>query len=433
MMEYFAVFISFLLTFLCYIYFYKMLNDSEIKIRKISKVNIIIIVIFAIISAFLSIKGFVITYLLFSITSSVFLIYRVHNEKLKKVIYYYSIIYVVTVLADALMPLFLNNNLIFNFSKYYQNFFIRSLLIVPVFTLVFLFCKIKVVKKFLKNFYIKLFCEFRLKKFHVLVAFIIICLILILFLLNAFSSSSHIEHLIIISSILLMMIITVILLILVYKHFQIEECNNKIISENQFILGFMKYEKTFKHNLVNNLIGLKVNADKKTKILIDELIHDYKHDYKNIANINDLPNGIQNIFYEKMYQRSAQSVNTIVNNTVESDIYELLSPKNYNLFCTSVGILVDNSFEAIEDCENKIIYIDISENKKELIFIIKNSFNNLIDLEKIGTVNYTTKLTGQGIGLNFLNQKKNIRTRSEIINNLFVVEMSINKIANKKK
>ena len=220
----------------------------------------------------------------------------------------------------------------------------------------------------------------------------------------------------------------VISLILLYKEYQTKVLNKNIVDENKYMKDIARQEKEFKHNLINNLLGIKTVASKKVNQLIDELISEYKTDYKNILNINDLPDGILSIIYRKAYEENIDNLNLAVDNKIKKDLIDMLSPKNYNKFCTSIGILFDNALDAVKSCKEKIIEINFLEDEEYIYYIQKNSFNNVIDLERTGTIEYTTKKSGHGIGLNYVKNLKTIETKNEVINNMFITKIKVKKI-----
>lgn len=217
-------------------------------------------------------------------------------------------------------------------------------------------------------------------------------------------------------------------LILLYKEYQTKVLNKNIVDENKYIKDIAKQDEEFKHNLINNLLSIKTVASKKVNQLIDGLISEYKTDYKNILNINDLPDGILSIIYRKAYEENIDNLNLAVDNKIKKDLIDMLSPKNYNKFCTSIGILFDNALDAVKSCKEKVIEISFLEDDECIYYIQKNSFTNVIDLEQTGTKEYTTKKSGHGIGLNYVKNLKDIETKNEVINNMFITKLKIKKI-----
>ena len=78
--------------------------------------------------------------------------------------------------------------------------------------------------------------------------------------------------------------------------------------------------------------------------------------------------------------------------------------------------------------KKKLLKLIFLEDEEYIYYIQKNSFNNVIDLERTGTKEYTTKKSGHGIGLNYVKKLKNIETKNEVINNMFITKLKVKKI-----
>lgn len=134
------------------------------------------------------------------------------------------------------------------------------------------------------------------------------------------------------------------------------------------------------------------------------------------------------ILNKNIIEENIDNLNLAVDNKIKKDLIDMLSPKNYNHFCTSVGILFDNALDAVKSCKEKFIEINFLENDEYVYYIQKNSFNNVVDLEQTGTKEYTTKKNGHGIGLNYVKNLKNIETKNTVINNMFITKVKVKKI-----
>ena len=113
----------------------------------------------------------------------------------------------------------------------------------------------------------------------------------------------------------------------------------------------------------------------------------------------------------KVYINSQKKINT--------------SDKDYLDLCNIVGILLDNAIEASEQTKNKIIEINITETKNEILIKISNNFVNKVDINKIGKKNYSTKELKSGIGLNYIKKVNNskIKVKFFIINDIFITNI----------
>lgn len=344
-----------------------------------------------------------------------------------KSLYYSLIMMLVSLFCDAIISMIISNKYLIDFLNFQYNFYFRSLLIIPVCTIYLLFLSIPKIKIIINLFYDKYISKIIFRKINILYFSLIILLCSLFFCFNAYNKVDRFGHFIVILGIFSFILIFIFTLYLLYREYQIKLLNKNIINENKYIKFISEQEEEFKHNLINNLLGIKTVANKKTSKLIDDLLVNYKHDYKNLSNINDLPNGIQSIIYRKAYDENIENLNLIVDNLIEKELYDILNPKKYNHLCTSIGILFDNALEAVKDIKNKIIEINFFEDEQNLYIILKNSFSNVIDLENIGKKNYSTKEKGHGIGLNYLLKLKTIVIKNEIINDMFISKLIIKK------
>lgn len=165
----------------------------------------------------------------------------------------------------------------------------------------------------------------------------------------------------------------------------------------------------------------------------------FKHDFNNIVQSikgyiqADDMNGLQNYFkqFEKDCTRADNLISlnpTVINNP---SIYSILASKchradekgihvdieitnNLNKLPIKIyeltrilGILLDNSIEAAQECEDKLITIHFVEeaNPKRSLIIIQNTYSQKdIDTIKIFEKSYSTKKGNSGIGLWEVNQ-----------------------------
>lgn len=416
--SYFLVIINFLVCTLLY----KIITSDKIYINI---KNILLIIFFSFISLIISYLNSVILNIASNIFFILFLIKIFYKINIKKSFYYSIIISIIFLFSDALVSIIINNNYLLNFELFIKNYFLRSLLIIPVCIISILFCNIPIIKKNINLFYEKLISKYN--KNVRLYVLLVITIIMLSFCLNAYNRVDRFNHSITILGIFCFTLIFIFTLYLLYHEYQIEQCNKKIIEENNYIKSIAKKDEEFKHNLINNLLGIKTVSNSKTNKLIDELISDYQKDYKNITNINDLPNGVQSIIYRKAYEDVIEGLNLIVTNNIKNELYDLISPKKYNNLCTAIGILFDNALEAVKNTPEKIIEINFCEDVQKIYFVIKNTFSNVMDLEETGKKNFTTKKTGHGIGLNYLKNLKTLELENKIINDIFIIKLSIKK------
>lgn len=344
-----------------------------------------------------------------------------------KTIFYDMILTIICLFSDVIVSFLICTNNLLNVEKFQQNYLFRIILNIPACFFILSISMLPFINRNVNKIYEKFICKMKLKKTSILFFLAVFSVLIIAFCLNYYNEVNKIGHSIIILGIMSFTFLFLFTLYLMYQEYQIEQVNKKIIEENNYIKNIAKQDEEFKHNLINNLLGIKTIANKKTNKLIEELINDYQQDYKNITNINDLPNGVQSIIYRKAYEENIEDLNLVVDNSIEKELYDILNPKKYNHLCTSVGILFDNALQAVKNDSNKIIEINFLEDNENIYVILKNSFSNFIDLEEVGKRNFTTKTKGHGIGVNYVSRLKTLEMKNEIINNMFVSKLIIKK------
>lgn len=213
-----------------------------------------------------------------------------------------------------------------------------------------------------------------------------------------------------------------------YKCYTLNESNLILIDNNRFYTEINMDSRIFRHNLIHRLNGLKINTNKKSNEIIDDIIYDCSLLTKTDKEIEKLPFGLDGLIYQKLYAKSYKDLNVFVNNDIKSDFYENLKARNYNKFCESLGVALDNALEASLESKEKALLLLLDEDELTYNVTIQNTFGHELDMERIGEVNYTTKTKGHGLGLFSIFLQDKIKIKTKIVNNIFVVNISVNKI-----
>lgn len=248
--------------------------------------------------------------------------------------------------------------------------------------------------------------------------------ILLIYYNEKYSNYNIIFNIIIAIFILILFTITLIALHRrkVYK-IKSEDLAEKVKHYEQIAEDF----RELKHNLNNDLITIKTTVDSKSQEVIDELIKKYNKSYGWLTTIEKIPKGLQGLIYIKLNEIPKNSLCVEINNQITSDIISNLTAKSYAQLCNALGIIVDNAIRGAINSVDKVLYISLEEqnNPKQLFIKVINTFNGSIDLDEIGKLNYSTKKNKSGIGLQYLNKMKDIKIKKEIVNNLFIVSISV--------
>lgn len=235
---------------------------------------------------------------------------------------------------------------------------------------------------------------------------------------------------IVLCAVIVSVLFLLLLIVVIDKNYNVnrlKEVNNLLIKNNEFFIKLDADYRVLKHNLTNQLLGIRSVADNKTKKLLDDLIANYNSKFIASQDIKKIPEGINGLIYEKLYNFNCNEIKFAVENNMKSNLLDVLKPRKFNNLCELIGIAIDNSLEATLDSKEKCILIDFEETKDSIVVKISNTFKNSFDLEKIGNMNYSTKNTGRGLGLFSILTRNGIITKIKIINNLFQNEIKVKK------
>lgn len=226
-------------------------------------------------------------------------------------------------------------------------------------------------------------------------------------------------------------IILAIIILFISMNYQIVtlKITNEILEKNNEVNQKAIYQfRILKHNLESQLMGVKTVANKKAKELLDNLIKEYNESFYIKHDINSMPLGINGLVFEKLYKYNEDKIEISITNKIKSKILNAVGPRSYNLFCEALGVTLDNALESAKESKDKLVYIEFRENKDYVQMKIMNTFHGNIDLDKLGTVNYTSKSEGHGLGLYSLFGRKNLTITTSIKNNLFVNRIEVKKL-----
>lgn len=169
--------------------------------------------------------------------------------------------------------------------------------------------------------------------------------------------------------------------------------------QRQDVLEFsLRYLETFKiiHQLIesDNMIALRDFFEKELGISLLEITKDpiFSEKISHIK-INELRSII---LFKSMYAKKF---------SISVD-FDLLSSKNINsinlntvVLVRILGIFLDNAIEAASESENKAVQIYIYQDSEDTIFIVRNSYLNKPDINRMYEDGYSTKGKDRGFGL----------------------------------
>ncbi len=397
------------------IYAVKSLSNYKIK----NKLYLIFgIVLYAIIYRFIIMKHSAELSTMISIFYTTIIIKLCTKMNMKNLLYYMIVVWIIAIMVDIIVMFIVNcfsslssNELIFKY--------IGTLMIVGS----LLLCGNKHIKKkinHLKNSVFKLNLSY----------FSFLIMLLIYFVLGSVCINNIDDKGFIILVIFIAISVLIFVINFVFQQIQIislKESIKLLNKNNEFYINLIDDYRILKHNLIGNLNGLKSVTNKKTRNLIDDLIKEYNSILKLPKNFKEIPTGINGIIYEKIYSANNPNLKIKIENKLHHNIIEVLSARKYNALCEALGVTIDNAIEAAVASKEKIIYLEFHEDCDQIIFKIINTFNGNVDLDSLGTKNYTSKNKGHGLGLFSILNKKDIKLTTCIKNNKFINIVTISK------
>lgn len=417
MLEHITTYLISLITLIGFVFCFKQLSDEKLRVNlKI----IIILIIASVISTFLLYLNNSFIKNIFTMSILALMFKMMSYKSFLESLYHALVLWIYAIFLDLLIMLFVSiTGLINSFNLIYIQTIFTFIMVIILYS----FCSLHIIKRFTKKTINKLMS---LKSYLILDILFIVMIIYISML--CFYNIDKI------SDIMFYIFIALIIMFVIYgtldKHYSIKrlkEVNNLLIKNNEFFIGLEEEHRILKHNLINQLLGIKSVSDKKTKQLIDELILSYKSNYNLPNDIKKIPEGINGIIYEKFYTYSNNNITLTIDNNIKTQLIDNLRPKTFNELCESLGILIDNALEASSKSKEKIILINFWEDKNHYYLNINNTFYNQLDVDNFGNKNYTTKTGIRGIGIFSLLKRKETDLKSKIVNNYFITKIIVKK------
>lgn len=241
-----------------------------------------------------------------------------------------------------------------------------------------------------------------------------------------------------------LVIIVMLICILLYLFKQKIE-NEKISKKYDELLDVMKsYEsdieeqRTLRHETKNEFATIKCKLqdkeDNKTIIeYIDSVIGEKeKAGSTKYSKFKYLPsNGLKGFFYYKFIEAEKKGINVSINisKQIENSFLKDIETKDFKDLARIIGVYLDNVIEASSTSEDKKLGIEMYLIKEKIEIIITNTFNNEINLDKIGKESFSTKGKHRGHGLllvnKILSENNMFEAKNEIRGNIYIQSLKI--------
>lgn len=234
-------------------------------------------------------------------------------------------------------------------------------------------------------------------------------------------------------------------IIILFTLFRQRIDNENVSKKYDELLDVMKnYEsdiedqRTLRHETKNEFATIKCKLqdkeDNKTIIeYIDSVIGEKeKAGSTNYSKFKYLPsNGLKGFFYYKCTEAEKKGISVSVNisKQIENSFLMDIETKDFKDLARIIGVYIDNAIEASSTSEDKKLGIEMYLIKEKIEIIITNTFNNEINLDKIGKESFSTKGKHRGHGLllvkKILSENNRFEAKKEIRGNIYIQSLKI--------
>ena len=218
------------------------------------------------------------------------------------------------------------------------------------------------------------------------------------------------------------------------KYNQLEDKNAVLYECMKNIENYQEEQDLKIHEYKNQLSKLTaLTNDRLVLEKLEEILNvDLTTDVYLLGKLKNLPKGeLKSLIYYKMLIANKENIELSINVTKLAENNYRFTREQEKSLSHLIGIFFDNAIEAAKSSDEKKILFEIYDSNLGITFLIENSFNGNIDLNKIDKKGFTTKGEGHGNGLHFakkiVNKRIGIYTRKLIENNNFIQKIIIKK------
>lgn len=403
---------------------------SKLKSNELLKISIVIAIISCyLIFSYLCFSNYFIRYLFFILITTLALSF-IFKYDLQKVFISTFITWVLVAISELLFALglsiFTKGELSTFFGVLSGNIGISLILIILINNKYIL----SIVQKSLEKI------SSSMKRYVITLAMILSLSISIIVYINYFNVDSGTRLILSLGIIIIYTVITIIL-------FNEKDHNNKIQYEYENVLAnlneyekMLDFQKVTNHENKNELLairGMIEKQDPKLKEYLDSIISEKRDDNEDfLYKTNIIPSGgLRGLVYYKTLSMKDKKINVLLKipNKIRKIKLEKMGISINRDLCKIMGIILDNSTQAVEGLKQKNIDIEMSCNEKEFVIMVSNNFEGNLDLSKLDDMGYTTKGAGHGYGLTLLKQlvakNKKITNQKYIYGRKFVQKIVV--------
>jgi two-component system sensor histidine kinase AgrC len=412
--------------------FGKIVLDEEIKISKKQLFIIGIITSLLYATSYLILKDTIKTFSMFLVDVFFYVyMFKISNQKA----IFLTFIYMIVLLIPNFIELFFVTKILGLSKEIFYNDYAGT--IIANFSITLLFILITYLMKNIIRKLINTKVENNIK----ILIFSILIFICIGMFFYTFANEYRIGH-----NFILYLVAMIVLVSVLFSLIKQTIENNKLTKEYDKLLEFMiTYEKeiekqrTLRHETKNEFLAIKGKIHDKQKnkeiiAYIDEILKDkIEVKQEEYAKFGFLPaNGIKGLCYLKAQEAQDKGIKTSINiskRVENSNIYKLNIKEQRDLG-KILGVFLDNAIEASLTSNDKKFSIEVYLNlEKECQIIISNSFEEEINLDKMGNERFSTKGKTRGHGLllvkHIVSNNHKFSTNTKITGNLYTQTVTI--------
>lgn len=434
MLQIISAYICGIITTIEVVVFGKLVLDEKIKVsnKKIFIIGIITSLLYA--TSYLLLKGTIKTLTMFLVDICFYkYVFKISNRKAIFVTFLCMTILLLSDLINLLLPI----NLLKISKEFYYKEFAGSILGTLITCIIFIIIT-NILKSLLRNLVnAKIENDIKIIVFIVLIS---ICVYMFFYtIIKEFRFSNDI---------VLYLIAIIVLVSVLFSLIRQTIENNKLIKKYDKLLEFMttyeneiEKQRVLRHETKNEFLSIrgKIHDKQNNKEIIayiDEILKEkIEVKQEEYAKFGYLPaNGIKGLCYLKTQEAQDKGLNTAINiskRIKNSNIYGLDIKEQRDLG-KILGVFLDNAIEASLKSKAKEFGIESYLNlDKQCQIIIANSYDEKIDLDKIGKEKFSTKGKNRGHGLllvkHIVGNNNIFETKTDIINGLYIQTVTITK------
>ena len=235
------------------------------------------------------------------------------------------------------------------------------------------------------------------------------------------------------------------LIVVLFYLFKQKIDNDAISKKYDDLLSVMKqYEidieeqRTRVHETRNELMTIKskiTDKEKESEIVkyIDSVLGDkVSSSMSRFSKFAYLPsNGLKGFFYYKFLEAERKGLKVSINvaKKIENCFLKDLDTKDFKALVRIIGVYLDNAIEASSNSKDKKLGIEFYYINDKAKLIISNTFEDSVNLDKVGKEVYSTKGKTRGLGLmlvkKILRENDIFKSSTSVDNNLYIQELVI--------